>query len=360
MDLNKFYIENIKKCFSLAKKGGLNVLPNPLVGCVITDKNNNTISTGYHKKFGSFHAEREAILKADDKKLKGAILYVNLEPCSHYGKTPPCADLIIEKKIKKVVFSMKDPNIKVNGEGVKKLKEAGIEIVEGILENEAKELNKVFIKNITKNIPYIALKTAVTLDSKIATNTFNSKWITNEKSRLEVMKLRSSYQAIMTGSNTVLFDNPHLTSRIEGGINPIRIIMNREGRLKIRSNVFKNDGTRIIVIDNTDRKYPKRIEKIPFKNMKTLLKTLYDMGIYSILIEAGLNLNSAFIKEKAVDEIYQFIAPKILGGGINFVSKLDPIRISDCILTKDMKIKKFDDDILLNYKLVYDKKGENI
>lgn len=357
MDLNKFDIEQIKKCLSLAKKGGLNVLPNPMVGCVITDKKNNIISTGYHKKIGEFHAERNAILKAEDKKLIDSTLYVNLEPCSHYGKTPPCADLIIEKKIKRVVFSMKDPNEKVNGEGIKKLKNAGIEVVEGILEDEAKELNKVFIKNITKNIPYIALKTAATLDSKIATNCFNSKWITNEKSRNEVMKLRSSYQAIMTGSNTVLFDNPHLTSRIEGGINPVRIIMNRRGILKIRSNVFKNDGTRIIVIDNTDKKYPKRIEKIPFKNMKTLLKTLYDMGIYSILIEAGQGLNSAFIKEKAVDEIYQFIAPKILGGGIDFISKLDPVKISDCIKTKNMIIKKFEDDILLNYKLVYDKKG---
>ncbi len=343
----------IKACFNLAKKGGRNVLPNPLVGCVITDKNGNIISKDYHKKIGEYHAERNAILKTEDKKLKGAILYCNLEPCSHYGKTPPCSDLIIEKKIKKVVFSMFDPNKKV--QGAKKLKEAGIEVVSGVLEDEAKELNKVFIKNITKNIPYIMLKTATTLDSKIATSNHNSKWITNETSRHLVMKLRNSYQAIMTGSNTVKFDNPKLTSRIKNGINPIRIIMDRNGSLNLNSNVFNDDGTRVIVIDNTNKIYPSHIEKISFLNMDDLLKTLFEKEIYSIMVEAGGGLNSALIKAHAVDEINHFIAPKILGGGIDFVSGLNPEKIDNSIQTKDMKIKKLNGDILLNYKIVYDK-----
>lgn len=339
----------IKMCFSLAKKGKNNVLPNPMVGSLIV-KEGRIISKGYHKKYGEFHAERNAILNAKED-LEGATIYVNLEPCSHFGKTPPCADLIIEKKIKRVVFSSFDKNPKVDG--VKKLKEAGIEVLGGVLEKEGDELNKVFFKNITKKIPYIALKTATTLDSKIATENYNSKWITGDSSRLEVMKLRSLYQAIITGSNTVLYDNPKLTSRIKGGINPIRIIMDKKGQIPFNYNVFEDDGTRIILIDNTKRKCPSHVEKIGFSNINELLKTLFNMGIYSILIESGRGLNSAFLKEKCVDEIYHFIAPKILGGGINFIDGFNPKKIDDGLIAYDLKIKKFEPDIMLNYKLKF-------
>ncbi len=339
----------IKMCFSLAKKGKNNVLPNPMVGSLIV-KEGRIISKGYHKKYGEFHAERNAILNAKED-LEGATIYVNLEPCSHFGKTPPCTDLIIEKKIKRVVFSSFDKNPKVDG--VKKLKEKGIEVLGGVLEKEGDELNKVFFKNITKKIPYIALKTATTLDSKIATENYNSKWITGDSSRLEVMKLRSLYQAIITGSNTVLYDNPKLTSRIKGGINPIRIIMDKKGQIPFNYNVFENDGTRIILIDNTKRKCPSHVEKIGFSNINELLKTLFNMGIYSILIESGRGLNSAFLKEKCVDEIYHFIAPKILGGGINFIDGFNPKKIDDGLIAYDLKIKKFEPDIMLNYKLKF-------
>lgn len=339
----------IKMCFSLAKKGKNNVLPNPMVGSLIV-KEGRIISKGYHKKYGEFHAERNAILNAKED-LEGATIYVNLEPCSHFGKTPPCADLIIEKKIKRVVFSSFDKNPKVDG--VKKLKEAGIEVLGGVLEKEGDELNKVFFKNITKKIPYIALKTATTLDSKIATENYNSKWITGDSSRLEVMKLRSLYQAIITGSNTVLYDNPKLTSRIKGGINPIRIIMDKKGQIPFNYNVFEDNGTRIILIDNTKRKCPSHVEKIGFSNINELLKTLFNMGIYSILIESGRGLNSAFLKEKCVDEIYHFIAPKILGGGINFIDGFNPQKIDDGLIAYNLKIKKFELDIMLNYKLKF-------
>lgn len=339
----------IKMCFSLAKKGKNNVLPNPMVGSLIV-KEGRIISKGYHKKYGEFHAERNAILNAKED-LEGATIYVNLEPCSHFGKTPPCADLIIEKKIKRVVFSSFDKNPKVDG--VKKLKEAGIEVLGGVLEKEGDELNKVFFKNITKKIPYIALKTATTLDSKIATENYNSKWITGDSSRLEVMKLRSLYQAIITGSNTVLYDNPKLTSRIKGGINPIRIIMDKKGQIPFNYNVFEDNGTRIILIDNTKRKCPSHVEKIGFSNINELLKTLFNMGIYSILIESGRGLNSAFLKEKCVDEIYHFIAPKILGGGINFIDGFNPKKIDDGLIAYNLKIKKFEPDIMLNYKLKF-------
>ena len=345
---NKEDEKYIKMCFKLALKARGKTFPNPLAGAVIV-KEGTIISKGYHKKCGSNHAEREAVLKAKDADLKDSVIYVNLEPCSHFGKTPPCTDLIIEKKIKRVVFSSYDKNPLV--EGVKKLKENGIEVTGGVLEKEGNELNKVFFKNITAKMPYVALKTAVTLDSKIAASNYNSKWITNEKSRFEVMKLRSNFQAILTGSNTVKYDNPKLTSRIKGGINPVRIIMDRNGRLDLKSNVFADDGTRVMVIDNSDKKYPSHIEKIPCENIKDLMETLYEKGIYSILVESGGGLNSVLIKEKAVDEVYQFIAPKILGGGIDFISGFNPCKIEDSIKVYDMKIKKIDDDILLNYKL---------
>ena len=349
MASNKIDEKYIKMCFNLAKKGGNKVLPNPMVGAIIV-KNGRIISKGYHKKYGEFHAERNAILNSKEN-VEGSTLYVNLEPCSHFGKTPPCVDLIIEKKIKRVVFSSFDKNPKVNG--AKKLKEKGIEVLGGVLEKEGDELNKVFFKNITKKIPYIALKSATTLDSKIATANYNSKWITGDRARLEVMKLRSLYQAIITGSNTVLSDNPKLTSRIKGGINPIRIIMDKKGQIPFNYNVFNDDGTRIIVIDNSEKKYPSHIEKIGFKDINELLKTLFNMGIYSILIESGMGLNSAFLKAKQVDEIYQFIAPKILGGGINFIDGFDPKKIDESIIAYDLKIKKYNPDIMLNYKLKY-------
>ncbi len=350
VSINEKYM---KMCFKLAEKGGVNTLPNPLVGCVIV-KDNKIISKDFHKKIGEFHAERNAILKTDDKLLKGADLYVNLEPCSHFGKTPPCADLIIEKGIKKVVFSNFDPNPKVNGAGYKKLKENGVEVETGVLEKEGAELNRVFFKHIKEKKPYIALKIATTLDSKIADDNYNSKWITNEKSRKEVMKLRSYYQAVLTGSNTVKCDNPKLTSRIKGGVNPVRIIMDRKGSLDLNFNVFKNDGARIIVIDNTNKKYPSHIEKISFRDFNSLFCELYNMGIYSVLTESGRGLNSVLIKENMVDEIYHFIAPKILGGGLDFVSNLNPLNISDSFSVYNLKIKRFGEDILLNYKM-YDR-----
>ncbi len=339
----------IKRCFTLAKKGLGKVEPNPMVGCVIV-KNEKIISEGYHEKYGDFHAERNAILKAKEKELIGSTLYVNLEPCSHFGKTPPCVDLIIEKKIKRVCFSNLDLNPKVSS--VSKLQQAGIEVQQGILEDEGYELNKVFFKNIQTSLPYIVIKTATTLDSKIADKNYSSRWITDEYSRLEVMKLRNRYQAILSGGNTVLYDNPHLTSRIKGGKNPIRIIIDREGKIDNSACVFENNA-RIIVVSNSNKKYPSYVEKIPYTNLYDVMKTLYKMGITSIMIEAGGNIGGAFLENKLVDEIYQFVAPKILGVGIDFTSGLMVGGLANSIMAKDLKIKKLKNDILLNYKLKY-------
>ena len=348
---NKTYEKLMKKCIALAKKGVDKVEPNPYVGAIIYDeKKQKIISYGYHQKYGESHAEVNAI-----KNLKGTAknktLIVNLEPCSHWGKTPPCADLIIKSGFKKVVIGMIDPNPLVKNKGINKLKNAGVEVVEGILEKECKKLNKVFIKNMLYKKPYIMLKTATTLDGKIATLNLNSKWITNELSRNQVQKLRSEYQAIMTGSNTVLYDNPKLNVRIENKKSPVRIIFDPNNKIPVdpnKINVFKNDRTRIILINNSKIKTPDHIEKINYTDFNSLFMQLYQIGIFSIMIEAGSGLNSALIKANEVDEINQFIAPKIFGCGLDFIKDFNVKNVNECVKLKDINIKRFDDDILIN------------
>ena len=231
MKMNKIYEKLMRKCISLAKKSNGKNLPNPYVGAVIYDEEKDEIlSMGYHKKFGDNHAERNAILNSE-KSVEGKTLIVNLEPCYHFGNTPPCADLIIKSKIKKVVISHLDPNPIVQGRGIKKLKKAGIEVIVGVLDNAACELNKIFIKNQTEKKPYIMSKIASTLDYKIAKEKNKPTVITNEKSHILVQKLRSEYQAIMTGSGTVLSDNPRLNVRLKNKKSPIRIIFDPNNKL---------------------------------------------------------------------------------------------------------------------------------
>lgn len=350
----KNYEKLMRKCIALAKKYKGRTSPNPLVGAIIFDDNFNIISKGAHKKCGENHAERNAILSAKQD-LKGTSIIVNLEPCSHYGKTPPCADLIIEKGIKRVVIGMLDPNPIAKG-GIGKLQNANIEVVTGILEDECKELNKFFIKNQLKRLPYVTIKTATTLDGKIATSTGSSKWITDETSRLEVQKLRNTYDAILTSSKTVIADNPSLTCRIKNGKNPIRIILDTNLTTSPTSNVYNNDSTRVIILSaTTSKKYPKHVEiiKCPVKNnhidLKKAMKILYNSGITSILVEAGATLNKAFIEEKIPDELIQFIAPKILGdkNAISIAQGYERLNISDCNNLKIKHSKVLKNDIMI-------------
>ncbi|MBR1617258.1 bifunctional diaminohydroxyphosphoribosylaminopyrimidine deaminase/5-amino-6-(5-phosphoribosylamino)uracil reductase RibD [bacterium] len=348
------YEKLMKKCFSLAKKSKGKNLPNPYVAAIVYDEDENKIiSEGYHHKFGSIHAEVDAINNAGGNTINKTLI-VNLEPCSHYGKTPPCTDLIIKSKIKKVVFAHFDPNKNVHGEKI--LKQNGIEVISGILEKEAKDLNKIFIKNQTQKKPYIMLKTATTQDSKIALLNGNSKWITNELSRKYVHKLRNEYCAIMTGAGCVKKDNPYLTSRIKNSKNPIRIIFDPNNKLDLSYNVFCDDNTPIFWVNNSNIKTPNHIQKLNFKDISTLLTELYQKGIYSIMIEAGKGLNSLLLNLGEVDEINHFIAPKIFGSGINFIETEEIFQIKDAIELYDIKTKKFGDDILINAKIKKEKK----
>ena len=341
----------MKKCIALAKKGVGKVEPNPYVGAIIYDEEKQEIlSFGYHQCYGQAHAEVNAINNLKESP-KNKTLIVNLEPCSHWGKTPPCADLIIKSGIKKVVVGMIDPNPIVQNNGIKKLKEAEIEVITGVLEKECKKLNKIFAKNMLTKKPYIMLKTATTTDGRIATKTNKSKWITNELARKEVQKLRCKYQAIMTGSGTILNDNPRLNVRIKNKKNPTRIIFDPNNKIPINTdkiNVFRNDGTRIILINNSDVKTPNHIEKINFIDFNTLFLELYQKNITSIMLEAGAGLNSILLKEKEVDEINQFIAPKIFGCGLNFIDNFNIDDVDECVKLKDINIKYFNDNILLN------------
>lgn len=334
----------MKKCIELAKLAEGNVSPNPLVGCVVLDKNGNEISTGYHAKYGANHAERDALLKLHNGEEKNGTLIVNLEPCSHFGKTPPCTDLIIERGIKRVVVGMRDVNPKV--EGIEKLQKAGIEVIVGVLENECKKLNEVFIKNFTEQKTFVAIKTATTLDGKIATQNGSSKWITSEKARDEVKKIRNRYDAIMTSSSTIIADNPTMAHRK-------KIILDKELKTNLESSIYQEGE--IYLFNATLDMFEGGINfiKTPVIDNKLDLKFVFnkafELGIKSILLECGGQLAGSALKY--TDKIYHFIAPKITGDNSG-KSCFDYRTINDINDSMNFKIdsmETFKPDILLTY-----------
>ena len=363
MKNNEFYM---KKAIALAKKGAGFVSPNPIVGAIVLDKNGTIAGYGYHQKYGEAHAEVNAIKNAENNgfSCKDGTIFVTLEPCSHYGKTPPCADLIIKKEFKKVVVGCIDPNPIVAGNGIKKIKSAGIEVITGVLEEDCKKLNEIFFKNQQQNLPFIAIKTATTMDGKIATKTGSSKWITSEKSRNLVQKLRHNYDAILTGSGTVIADNPSLTCRIKNGKSPIRIILDTTLKTNKNSNVYNNDDIKVFVAfdEKLEKKdYGENVELIPCKtkngkiDLKDLSIKLYEKGIKSILVEAGGNINGELIKEKLADKIYQFIAPKITGDNESksFLTGFDLMDINKSIQVSINSIKLLTPDMLIESYIQY-------
>lgn len=357
MILNEKYM---RMAIELAKKGVGKVNPNPMVGAVIV-KDEKVIGEGYHEEYGKAHAEVNAFSSLREES-KGATLYVTLEPCSHYGKTPPCVDKIIENKIAKVVVGALDPNPLVAGRGIKKLKDAGIDVVTSVLEEECKKVNEVFMKYIVEKRPFVVLKTAMTLDGKISTPSGESKWITNEESRKEVHKLRNKLSAIMVGVNTVIKDNPELTCRLEGGRNPIRIIVDSKLRIPMESKVVIDKLARTIVatteLANKDRvldlkKLGVEVIIIKAKNervdLQSLMVELGKLNIDSILLEGGSTLSFSALEDKIVDKIQAYIAPKIIGGeksktpvGGKGIEKL-----SNAIMLENMKVISVGTDFLI-------------
>ncbi|MBO6272420.1 bifunctional diaminohydroxyphosphoribosylaminopyrimidine deaminase/5-amino-6-(5-phosphoribosylamino)uracil reductase RibD [bacterium] len=347
------YKKIMKRCIALAKKAGGKTSPNPLVGCVVLDKNGVVISEGYHHKYGDAHAERDALLKLKHGEEKEGTLVVNLEPCSHYGKTPPCADLIVERGLKTVVIGCGDNNPKVNGKGIQKLKQAGIDVICGILEDECRELNEIFFTDIEEKRPFVAIKTATTIDGKISTCIGDSKWITSEKSRKYGKKLRLYYDAILTSSNTVVSDNPVMKHKIN-------IILDKDFKTDINSEIYKNEKVILVIGEKTEIKaeLPNNISviKCGLKNnkidLRVLLKEIYKLGIKSVFVEAGGELCGSFIKENLADKIYHFIAPKILNdnSGKSCFNGDEIEKISQSKIYRLVSVKKLGDDILITYK----------
>lgn len=311
---------------NLARKGIGKVNPNPMVGAVIV-KDNKIVGTGYHEKYGGKHAEINAIENSKES-LNGSTMYVNLEPCSHFGKTPPCVDKIIESKINKVVIASVDPNPLVQGKGVKKLRDAGIEVKVGVLDEENRKLNEVFLKYIKHKKPFVVMKVAMSLDGKIATTTGQSKWISCDESRRYVHKLRSEVMSILVGINTVIKDNPMLDCRLENGKNPIRIIVDTTLKIPIDSKIVssaKSIRTIVVTTKHANKNVMKLLEDkgveiltVNLKNnlvdLKEMINKLGELNIDSILIEGGSSLNFSAVNENIVDKIQVYVAPIILGG----------------------------------------------
>lgn len=298
--------------------------PNPVVGAILV-KNNQIVGMGAHLKTGEPHAEVHAIRMAGDK-AKDATLYVTLEPCSHYGKTPPCANLVIKTGIKKVFVATTDPNPAVAGAGIERMRQAGIEVEVGLLQEEARELNKVFFYNIQTGLPYVTLKSATSLDGKTATVTGESKWITGEEARADVHQWRHRHDAILVGVNTVLKDNPRLTTRLEsGGKNPIRIILDTHLRTPLLANVITDKSAPTWLVTGCEilpeQKDPYKAQGIEVIKMpgpkimiKELLHVLGERGVTSLFVEGGAEVHGSFLKEKAFQQIITYIAPKLIGG----------------------------------------------
>lgn len=337
----------MKKCIELAKQAQGETSPNPLVGCIVLNDIGEIISTGYHKKYGENHAERDALLKLDDA--KNCTLIVNLEPCSHYGKTPPCADLIIEKGVKRVVYGMKDVNPIVAGNGLKKLIDAGIEVIGPFLEDECRKLNEIFIKNQVEHKTFVALKTATTIDGKIATSTNDSKWITSDFAREEVRNIRKRYDAILTSSSTILADNPTMEHKC-------KVILDRKLKTNSQMTIYKQGKIFVFhSLKNQSSLSNNNLQYIytPIVNNKLdiefILEELYKRGIMSVLIEAGGKLNGSFLPY--IDRLYHFVAPKILGdnnGKSCFYGK-EVEKISNCTNLNFESVELFPPDILVNY-----------
>ncbi|WP_206734462.1 bifunctional diaminohydroxyphosphoribosylaminopyrimidine deaminase/5-amino-6-(5-phosphoribosylamino)uracil reductase RibD [Ancylomarina salipaludis] len=356
--------------YNLAKKGCGGVNPNPLVGAVIV-KDNKIIGEGYHEVFGGPHAEVNAFRSAKES-VEGATMYVTLEPCSHYGKTPPCAQAIVDNKIARVVIGMLDPNPLVSGRGVRLLQDAGIEVESDFLSAELSQMNRVFLKYIQSKLPYVIMKTAMTLDGKIASRTGDSRWVSNEQSRAKVHELRNELMAIMVGLNTVIADDPILTTRLAGnkkGRNPIRIVVDSQARIPLESKILNTPDeakTIVAVSSKADTAKISQIEAlgnevlfIGEKNgrvdLNDLMLKLGEKGIDGILLEGGATLNYAALEAQIVDEVHAYIAPKIIGGH----AAKTPVGgegielMKDAVNLQNIHFENIADDILVIGEVVY-------
>lgn len=357
--------EYMRRALELARKGEGHTSPNPMVGCVVV-KDGRIISEGYHEKYGEFHAERNALTRCTED-TAGADLYVTLEPCCHQGKTPPCTDIIIQKKIARVFVGSMDSNPLVAGKGVQILRDHGIYVETGILDAECRKLNEVFYHYIATKTPFVVMKYAMTLDGKIACATGDSKWVTGEIARTQVHRMRGRYRGIMVGIGTVLTDDPMLNCRVEGGVDPVRIICDSNLRIPTESQIVKtaSDIETIVACSQealeSERKQEKirRLKEAGIQiigtegahgvNLVELMKKLGGQNIDSILLEGGGTLNASALEDGIVNKVYAYIAGKLIGGmdARSPVEGMGIDRMADAITLQNVEIEKLGDDFCI-------------
>ena len=357
--------EYMRRALELARKGEGHTSPNPMVGCVVV-KDGRIISEGYHEKYGEFHAERNALTRCTED-TAGADLYVTLEPCCHQGKTPPCTDIIIEKKIARVFVGSMDSNPLVAGKGVQILRDHGIYVETGILDAECRKLNEVFYHYIATKTPFVVMKYAMTLDGKIACATGDSKWVIGEIARTQVHRMRGRYRGIMVGIGTVLADDPMLNCRVEGGVDPVRIICDSNLHIPTESQIVKTalDIETIVACSQealeSERKQEKirRLKEAGIQiigtegahgvNLVELMKKLGGQNIDSILLEGGGTLNASALEDGIVNKVYAYIAGKLIGGmdARSPVEGMGIDRMADAITLQNVEIEKLGDDFCI-------------
>ncbi len=348
-------VEYMRRALDLAVQGRGRTSPNPMVGCVIV-RDGRILGEGFHAKAGGPHAEVCAIEAADD--IADATMYITLEPCCFQGKTPPCTDLILKHKPARVVVAMHDPNPRVSGEGIFQLRNAGIEVETGVLEDEARALNEVFCKFITARMPFVIAKCGMSLDGKIATRTGDSRWVTSEASRKMVHELRNEVDAILVGSRTVMLDDPSLTTRLESGKikDPVRIICDADSYLDPSAHVFHSDSsapTWVAVPDDRSFDGADEVLRIPSGtgglDMRLLMKELAARDVASVLIEGGGTTLASAFDAGVVDKVMFFVAPKIIGGrdAITAVEGEGVARMADALPLERMSARQIGEDILI-------------
>ncbi|MDW7679849.1 MAG: bifunctional diaminohydroxyphosphoribosylaminopyrimidine deaminase/5-amino-6-(5-phosphoribosylamino)uracil reductase RibD [bacterium] len=357
----KFIIKTIQ----LAKRGLGRVNPNPMVGSIIV-KDSRIIGTGFHKCFGQEHAEIAAIRDAGDD-ASGATLYVNLEPCCHHGKTPPCTEAIIQAGIKRVVIGMVDPNPLVNQQGIQILQQNGIEVTTGVEQQACQDLNRAFIKYITQKLPYVTIKIAQSLDGRIATESGHSQWITCEAARRESHRIRAANDAVIVGLGTVLADNPSLTVRLTRGKNPVRIVLDSHLRIPLNCNLLTDPHINQTIIATTVGNSAKidrirergahvwQLEKDAYgkTSISALMRKMAQARMSAVMVEGGAEVITSFLREKMADRIVFAIAPIIIGAGVESIGPLNIATVDDSIHLTKINFKQLGTDIIVSGDIVY-------
>jgi len=350
----------MKRALRLAEKGRGRTSPNPMVGAVLV-KNGQVVGEGYHARAGEAHAEILALRQAGEE-ARDSTLYINLEPCIHYGKTPPCAPAVIEAKVRRVVIGMEDPNPLVTGRGLKSLQKAGLDVEIGVLEKECRRLNEAFCKYILKKEPFVILKVAATLDGKIATREGDSKWISGETSRHFVNRMRDQVDGVVVGIGTVLKDDPQLTARIKKGRDPYRIILDSRLRIPEDAKVIGNSPSKTIIA-TTELAARDKIEGLEKKgvrilildskkgrvDLKNCLSKLGEMGMMSLLVEGGSQVNGSFLDEGLIDKILFFLSPKLIGDreALGIFGGSGKANLKETIPLNELRVRRMREDILI-------------